>query len=263
MSDIKFENKEVHFSCTKHGSMVAKIFNIGNGWSDPICSFCDKEKRDEEDKREKKRKAREKAADSSRIMSARLVIAAIPKRFQEHSFDTFEAKTPDQTAKKDACIEFANTFDKASDRGTSLIFCGDTGTGKTHLACSIANHIIKEKNCSAIFVSVIKAIRTVKSTYSKNSDLTEQQAIDWFTTPDLLILDEVGVQFGSDAEKLILFEILNERYENMKPTILISNLTPKALREFVGDRVIDRFRENDGSVLQFLWDSHRAGEQQT
>ena len=45
-----------------------------------------------------------------------------------------------------------------------------------------------------------------------------------FIRPDLLILDEVGVQFGSETEKMILFEIINGRYEQLKPTIVISNL---------------------------------------
>ena len=44
-----------------------------------------------------------------------------------------------------------------------------------------------------------------------------------FIRPDLLILDEVGVQFGSETEKMILFEIINGRYEQLKPTIVISN----------------------------------------
>lgn len=74
----------------------------------------------------------------------------------------------------------------------------------------------------------------------------------------MLILDEVGVQFGSESEKIILFEILNERYLNMKPTILISNLNPAALQEYVGERVMDRMRENGGIILKFDWKSHRS-----
>ena len=100
-------------------------------------------------------------------------------------------------------------------------------------------------------------MRQVKETWSKGSEKTEQDAINWFLTPDLLILDEVGVQFGSDAEKMIMFEVLNERYQNMKPTILISNLLPANLQEFVGERVMDRMKENGGRILQFDWKSNR------
>ena len=77
-------------------------------------------------------------------------------------------------------------------------------------------------------------------------------------SPDLLILDEVGVQFGSDAEKLILFEIINTRYQDMKPTILISNLTLVELGKYIGERVVDRMREGGGAILSFDWDSYRG-----
>lgn len=78
------------------------------------------------------------------------------------------------------------------------------------------------------------------------------------TQPDLLIIDEVGVQFGSDAEKLILFEVINTRYESMKPTILISNLALNKLAGFIGERVIDRMKDGGGCTLAFTWDSYRS-----
>ncbi|EJF3060091.1 ATP-binding protein, partial [Escherichia coli] len=73
-----------------------------------------------------------------------------------------------------------------------------------------------------------------------------------------LIIDEVGVQFGSDAEKLIMFEIINTRYEYMKPTILISNQSKDELSAFIGERVIDRMNDGGGCTLAFTWDSYRS-----
>ena len=77
-----------------------------------------------------------------------------------------------------------------------------------------------------------------------------------FIRPDLLILDEVGVQFGSETEKMILFEIINGRYEQLKPTIVISNLAD-ALTDYLGERVVDRLREGGGRMLIFDWPSYR------
>lgn len=82
--------------------------------------------------------------------------------------------------------------------------------------------------------------------------------ISYFTKPDLLIIDEIGVQFGSDAEKLIMFEIINTRYERMKPTILISNQSKEELAAFIGERVIDRMNDGGGCTLAFTWDSYRS-----
>lgn len=76
--------------------------------------------------------------------------------------------------------------------------------------------------------------------------------------PDLLILDEVGVQHGSDTEKLILFEIINGRYEAARPTIVISNLDAAGLEQFLGERAFDRLREGGGRLVVFDWESHRG-----
>ena len=73
-----------------------------------------------------------------------------------------------------------------------------------------------------------------------------------------MIIDEVGVQFGSEAEKLIMFEIINTRYERMKPTILISNQTKEELAAFIGERVLDRMSDGGGCTLSFTWDSYRS-----
>ena len=111
---------------------------------------------------------------------------------------------------------------------------------------------------SAIFTTVMKAIRRVKETWNKNSEESETQAIDAFIWPDLLVLDEIGVQFGSETEKQLLFDILNERYEKRKPTILISNLPLKEVVAFIGERVFDRMKEDSGQSLVFNWSSHRG-----
>lgn len=80
---------------------------------------------------------------------------------------------------------------------------------------------------------MIRAVRSVKETYAKGSGRTEAQALRDLVDPDLLILDEVGVQFGSDTEKLILFEIINGRYEASRPTIVISNLAAPRWRNIL------------------------------
>lgn len=56
----------------------------------------------------------------------------------------------------------------------------------------------------------------------------------------LLVLDEIGVQKGSDAERRILFSVMDRRLTNKKPTILLTNLPPEALLALLGDRLMDR-----------------------
>lgn len=110
----------------------------------------------------------------------------------------------------------------------------------------------------AIFASVMRAVRSVKETYGKGAGRTEAQAIRDLVDPDLLILDEVGVQHGSDTEKLILFEIINGRYEAARPTIVISNLDAEGLEQFLGEPAFDRLREGGGRLVVLDWQSHRG-----
>jgi DNA replication protein DnaC len=55
-----------------------------------------------------------------------------------------------------------------------------------------------------------------------------------------------------------LFDVINARYGAQRPTLVISNLDLAGLREDLGERVLDRLRENDGRMLVFKGKSWRA-----
>lgn len=135
--------------------------------------------------------------------------------------------------------------------------CGLPGTGKTHIAIGIGLHVINHGH-SVVFATVQRIMRRFKDSWRKNSEYTETQVMDELTTPDLLIIDEIGVQFGSEFEKNAMFDILNTRYENRRPTIMLSNLTQKEVNAFLGDRIFDRLREDGGKCIPFDWASHRG-----
>ena len=181
--------------------------------------------------------------------------AAIPERFRDRTLDSYIAKT---TGQKDALAfakEYAENFDEVLQTGRSCIFVGKPGTGKTHLAIGIALSIMQQQQ-SALFVTVQRLIRRVKDSWHTKEE-TESEVIDAYASPDLLILDEVGVQFGSEFEKQVLFDVLNERYEKLKPSILLSNIPSEQLSDYLGERVTDRLRENKGRMIGFNWDSYR------
>ncbi|HCD2513557.1 ATP-binding protein [Citrobacter freundii] len=182
----------------------------------------------------------------------------IPNRFLSCTLQNYEPVNDDAKRVLKVCQAYANRWPERLQKGGGLVMCGKPGTGKNHLALAIARHAITEHQSSAVFTTALKIAREYKSTWSKGSTRTEDDVIRYFTKPDLLIIDEVGVQFGSDAEKLIMFEIINTRYERMKPTILISNQTKEELAAFIGERVIDRMSDGGGCTLSFTWDSYRS-----
>lgn len=235
--------------CEAHGEYESTLYPTG--WS--ICDSC-QAVRDEE-RRKEEWEQRKKDDEAQRIQRL-LKRAAIPPRFADRRLSTYVPTCAESEKALGLAKKYADEFESAKETGAGLILCGGVGTGKTHIAVGIAHEII-ERGMSAVFTSVFGAVRRVKETYRRDSEETETDVIKGFVSPDLLILDEVGVQFGSDTEKLIMFEIINGRYEEMKPTIIISNLAKDSLGQFIGERVIDRLREGGGKLIAFDWPSYR------
>lgn len=182
-------------------------------------------------------------------------INPVPKRFNTCTFESFEQDEHNSSACKYA-YNYASKFSKIKANGGSMIFYGTCGTGKTHLACSIANKIVSDNAGDVMYTKIYELTGSIKDTWS-NSDASESDVIKQYTDADLLIIDEVGVQFGSEAEQMILFRVLNKRYEDIKPTIIVSNLDDKGLDKYLGERIIDRMYEGGGGMIAFDWDSRR------
>ncbi len=241
--------------CDTHGEYKSTILLAPGGGE--IASPCFKCFEDLDRKRIAAELAQNRKEREDRAWKEKLRRAAIPERFSDRRLTTYVASCQKSQRALSVASAYAENFDDAMKTGSSLIFCGEVGTGKTHLAIGIA-HEIMQSGKQAVFTSVMRAVRSVKETYSRNSEISEADAIESLVTPDLLILDEVGVQFGSDTEKLILFEIINGRYESMRPTIVISNLAAGALESFLGARAFDRLREGGGKLVVFDWASYRS-----
>ena len=183
--------------------------------------------------------------------------SGVPLRFQDVGFDGYHP----ENAKADTILaklrEYAEKFETHKKLGLSLILCGKTGTGKTHLACSVLRYLAEHHGICGKYATAYRAVQEIRASY-KSHDLTELQAMDAFISPDMLVLDEIGVQYGTESEQLLLFTLLNGRYEAMRPSIVISNLTVSEVSKYLGDRVYDRLRENGGGVLAFDWQSFRT-----
>lgn len=236
--------------CHMHGSYVSKQF-LGSIWSK--CPECAKEADHAE------REAKQKAEQERRVRAwqQRLGHAGIPERFTSRTLDTYQASNDGQRKALAFARAYADDFGKVLETGRSALLVGKPGTGKTHLAVGIALQIMAAGH-TALFTTTFRAIRRIKDTWSKVAEETEAQATNALVFPSLLVLDEVGVQFGSEAEKLILFDVLNERYEQRLPTIMLSNLTSDAIKGYLGERIFDRLREDGGQLIVFDWESARG-----
>lgn len=142
------------------------------------------------------------------------------------------------------CEKYAKEFEKDSQ---SLLFFGKTGLGKTHLSLAIANDVIK-KGYNVVYGPISRIIGSIeREHFSSNERTTLNNVINC----DLLILDDLGTEFTTQFVVSSIFDIVNSRILNKKPTIINTNLSFEELKQKYSDRVVSRISK-DYRMLQFF-----------
>lgn len=131
--------------------------------------------------------------------------------------------------------------------GHSLILCGPSGTGKTHLGIAIGYRAI-QNGYDALFTSAAEMIETISGAV-RRGELAKVLA--HYTHPSGLVIDEVGyLTVGGDAANL-MFQVVNERYLHRRPMLFTTNkplaawglvLHDPDLAEAILDPVLERGR---------------------
>lgn len=237
--------------CEVHGDYIATVLREGQLSGCPTCSF----------ERQAAQEANERSEQQRQAVAARLERqlgqALIPLRFAMKTFANYRASTSGQRVALDTCRAYAERFPEAKAAGRCLMLLGHVGNGKTHLAAAIAAQVVEQHRCNVLYTTVSRVCQQVKASYGREASQSEREALEIFRAPELLILDEVGASYGTDFERMVMFEVVNARYEDMKPTIVVSNLFAQGLANALGDRTVDRLREGGGVVVVFDWASAR------
>ena len=243
--------------CEQHGDFTSGQFRLPGGdgramWSP--CPHCERERIQAEDRAMVAQTLENHRRQQLERMMGR---AAIPKRFERCDLGNYEGYDSGPARAGAKARRYADEFATNRERGTSLIFCGETGNGKTHLAVGIIKTIMAA-GYSGAYTRVVELARAVKETYARGAARTERDVYEQFARPDLLVIDEVGRQRDTDTERLVLFEVINSRYEEGKPTLLSTNLSLQQLRDYLDEAAEDRLREGGGTVVVFDWPSYRS-----
>lgn len=134
---------------------------------------------------------------------------------------------------KELATRYVMSFQKFRANGMGLyIYSGTKGSGKTMLSCCILNEIARRYIGSVKFINVLDFISLTKRSYD-GSDETEA-----IYQANLLVLDDLGVQMSREWTDSVLYQLVNDRYTNRKPTIYTSNIPVGQLK--IDDRIRDR-----------------------
>jgi len=246
-------------SCAYHGNYTATIIRtLGNARIFTSCHECVTAMKEADAVEKKTKQLAERNAKMQKLIGS----TGIPKFFAKKTFDTFISKTDRQESIKLKFVEFAANIGK-DGYGSFLIAYGATGAGKTHLSIASAISAVS-KNNTVLYMLASDVIRSLRDSWGKDAVKKESEVLRQFAAVDLLVIDEIGVQFGTDSEQNHLFEVINNRILEVKPTILITNLLlsskdkkVKTFRNYLGERTFDRMKEVGESIC-FDWESHRG-----
>lgn len=252
-NEISMQMHERPSTCEIHGAITERgmqwIAGRAIRWAG--CSACNKAAQ-EADVAEEVRK--QEAARQERI-EARMKAAGIPEALRDRNFDTYRASNPGQQKALEVVREFADNFwSRHTPAGAMLVLAGERGNGKGHLAVSCAQQVMLRG--TAMYLRTSDLIRRMRATWRRDSAMSEDELLSTMGQLDLLVIDEVGVQRGTEDEQIILFDVIDRRYADLRPTILITNLDGATFKDFVGPRLMDRLNER-AIFVPFKWESYR------
>jgi DNA replication protein DnaC len=141
-------------------------------------------------------------------------------------------------------------------RNESVLIIGQTGVGKSHIAQAIGHRACRAGH-SVLYVAAHDMLRQLRAARGDNS---HDRKMLRFTTPDLLVVDDLGLRPLNGEEPLDLYEIIRQRYEH-GATLITSNRAVDELAQLFGDPLLasaamDRLLHH-AHVIEIEGDSYR------
>ena len=136
------------------------------------------------------------------------------------------------------CKKYARDFHLPCN---GILMIGNTGLGKTHLSLSIAKEVLS-KGYTVVYASTPDLFRKCEQEQFRKAGET---TTDTVMEADLLILDDVGAEVESKFNNAFLYNVINNRINALKPTIVSTNSDLNDLKARYGDRVVSRLKTMD------------------
>lgn len=226
-------NKETHYE--KDGHIYCKTCNERiDGKPIPMLDKklmiirnackCDRDRAEQE-------KLREKQIEQDRLRKN----CFISKNQIAYTFENADEDTDKEIIKKTK--NYVKHFEEMRKDNVGLLLYGNVGSGKTYIACSIANAVITEYSYNVKmrnFAQILNDLQKGGFTLDRN------EYIEQITNPALLILDDFGIERNTEYALEQIYNVINARYLKARPTIITTNLNFKDIEQEQEDIMLGR-----------------------
>lgn len=181
--------------------------------------------------------------------------ARIPLRYRYKFLNSLNLNIEDNNVSLLRAIDWANelilNYENPAYPKKGMYLTGTTGSGKTHIACSILNELIVSyrTNCRYVKVST-DFLELLRASYQRESEFfgMAREIEQEIYKVDVLVIDDFGVQKDTEWALSKLYDLIDYRYEQKKLTLLTSNQPLESWKDKAEGRIYSRLYEMTMSI---------------
>ncbi|MDB4893597.1 MAG: ATP-binding protein [Gemmatimonadetes bacterium] len=212
--------------------------DLSKAWNRYLCEAC-------QDRAAAERRSSATEASPGTVTTARMKQLGVPPKYAAVSLENFDVNgaAPGQRSRLDTVMKRAIDFlaDWPASPVLSL-FVGDPGTGKGHIAWSIARAVVESKQGSARVCVLSDVIRDLREAWSSNEEggLSEAARLSRYRSVDLLVIDEVSNHAFYGQPRQHLYDLVAWREVHNMPTIITTNDSGEDIATTLGPALSSR-----------------------
>lgn len=175
---------------------------------------------------------------------ANMSLFAMPKAFAtlpQHDIEAWQA--------------VAMQLRELATSGAPWLLHGPRGNGKTGLACAAIRMFI-DKGRTAWYATARTYVTERRATWGAKNN-SEDAVLQRWVAADLIVLDEYHEKQPDPRSDGDLVELIDARYAEMRPTLLVTNLTEAGFAEMAGSSISNRLKD-DGQIIHCAWAALRG-----
>lgn len=175
--------------------------------------------------------------------AAAQVRATIPEKFRDIQLTGIEPRDERQKAGLRIALDYLGSYKRKLEDGQGLVLYGKRGSGKTMLACALANTLATH-GVQSLFLNAPEWFGRIRESFQEGAEESEHDIVTEARNADLLILDDIGVDKCTEFVERTIYLVVNGRMNDVRPIIATTNCeTVRDLATVIGERSASRLYE--------------------